>query len=274
MKKICHLIILISLFAIVGCENGTEFRFEPKLVINGELRAGHTIDSVFVSWSSDIRDRYDTFAQLVHNAEITLNGVALREYPNRWGVYFYPDRSYRVESGRQYKLVVRAGGETAEATTTVPAPFSFLPIGVNDGDTVQYIPGDSWFSDAFFLLDWSKSGERPIVRITCKALTPTPQNFIEDDRDEAIMFKGEKEDRVNPSIWWYGGTYARINWMYFNWRGWHTIVAAATDSNYYKYRQGLLMGVQNGQNFNNVVKNGYGLFYSSAADTLHIYLKY
>ncbi len=73
-------------------------------------------------------------------------------------------------------------------------------------------------------------------------------------------------------MWWVADQYVRINWMYFNWTGWHRIIVSAMDENYYTYRKGILFGEQNGQNFNEVVKGGLGLFCSSASDTLRIYV--
>ena len=72
--------------------------------------------------------------------------------------------------------------------------------------------------------------------------------------------------------WWVADTYARINWMFFNWTGWHQMIVSAMDSNYYEYRNGILFGEQGEQSFNQVVQGGLGLFCSSASDTLRIYL--
>ncbi|RQW00251.1 MAG: DUF4249 domain-containing protein [Calditrichaeota bacterium] len=262
----------LMLIFLAGCENPADYRFKPKLTVNGELKAGNPIDSIYVSWAVDITDRYDTEDQKVHRADVRINGILLEEYPDLQGAYYYPDTSYRVSNGEKYRIEVRYGEEMVYSETRVPSPLKFNSLGVSQGDTVQYIPGTSWFSEEFFTLVWPESGDSQIFRIISRADSANPTNFIEDDRIEAEVFKGEPEDRLNPGIWWVADNYARINWMYFNWRGWHDIIVSAVDSNYYNYRKGVLFGEQSGQNFNQVVKGGYGLFFSTASDTLRIYL--
>ncbi|HFE64189.1 MAG TPA: DUF4249 family protein [Caldithrix sp.] len=208
----------------------------------------------------------------MHNADVEINGVKLREYSDARGVYYYPDRNFRVHSGEVYRIEVRAGSQEAFSETTVPPVFHFVAVGVADSDTVQYVPGSSWFSNEFFRFEWYGYTGSRIYRIISLADSATPENFIEDDRTEANVFKGDKENRKNPSIWWAAENFAPINWMFFNWTGWHSIIVSAMDENYYNYRNGLIAGEQSGQNFNSVVTNGYGLFCSSASDTLRIYL--
>jgi hypothetical protein len=266
------LIIFIILIVFIGCENPSEYEHIPKLTLNGELVAGQTIDSIFISWSADIRAKYDTEDQRVRNAEVLINGVTLLEYDMVPGVYYYPDRNYRVQSGQTYGIEVTSGSERVSSETTVPSPFEFYSEGISEGDTLIYVPGSSWFSEAFFTLIWPGYDNSKIFRIASLADIATDANYIEDDRDEANIFKGEKEDRLNPGMWWVGDIYVRINWMYFNWTGWHSIIVSAMDNNYYDYRNGILFGEQIGQNFNNIIKGGYGLFCSSATDTLRIFV--
>lgn len=262
-------LILLGMF---GCEETLEPVIEPKLVINAELRAGDPIDSVFVSWTAEITEYYDPEKQRVSGAEVRINGIQLAEYDTVPGVYYMPDPTFRVQSGETYTLEVIAGDEQASASTTVPAPFQITPIGVQDGDTVQYIPGDSWFSDAFFTLAWIGYEDARIFRIISLADSATPENFIEDDRDVAEVFKGKVEDRTNPAIWWVGDQFARINWMFFNYTGWHSIIVSAMDENYYRYRSGLNFEQLPGKNFQQVIENGYGIFASSASDTIRVFV--
>lgn len=279
MKPRYHKIFSPLIFSLAlilfGCENTTEPQFERKLVINAQLSAGHPIDSVFVSWTEDITERYDD--SWARNATVTLNGVQLREYDDFEGAFYYPDTTYRVQPGETYFLEASAEGEQVSSRTTVPKPLSFNPIGVQDGDTVVFVPGDSWVSDAFFTLDWQHYDDPSveIYRIISLADTATAENYIDDDRSIADILKGEREDRDNPAVWWASNTtkYARINWMYFNYTGWHSIIVSAMDENYYKYREGILFGNQRpGEEFNQVVKGGYGLFCSAASDTIRVYV--
>lgn len=262
----------MMLWVIMGCENPTEYEFISQMTLNAELKAGFPIDSVFVSWSSDITERYDTDEQKVSGAQVTLNGVNLLEYPAAKGVYYYPDTNYRVQSEEVYEIKIRSGADSISSVTIVPPSFQITPVEISDGDTVQYIPGTSFFSDEFFNVVWSGYQGSEIYRIISLADVATEANFIVDDRPEADAFKGEEKDRKNPSIWWVADEYVRINWMFFNWTGWHNIIVSAMDDNYYQYRNGILFGEQGGQNFNEVVKGGLGLFCSSTSDTLRIYL--
>ncbi len=273
MRIFRFFLILILLVWILECENPSEYQHKPKLVVNGELVAGQSIDSIFVTWSADITEKYDTEEQRVKNADVRINGVQLVEYEYLSGVYYHPDRDLKVESGETYQLTVQVGTEKVTSQTTVPELFRMVPVDAASGDTVQYVPGKSWFSEAFFTLTWPDYVDSKIFRIVSVADIATPENFIEDNRTEANVFKGEKEDRENPAIWWVADDYARINWMYFNWTGWHNIIVSAVDGNYYNYRNGVLFGEQYvGQNFNSVVDGGFGLFCSTATDTIRIYL--
>jgi len=271
-KIIGLLYMSMLLWVISGCENPSEYEFIPQMTLNAELKAGFPIDSVFVSWSANITERYDTDEQKVTNAQVTINGVNLLECPEAKGVYYYPDTSYRVQSGEVYEIKIRSGSDSISSVTVVPASFQITPVEISDGDTVQYIPGTSFFSDEIFNVVWSGYQGSEIYRIISLADVATDANFIVDDRPEAEVFKGEAEDRKNPSIWWVADEYVRINWMFFNWTGWHDIIISAMDDNYYQYRNGILFGEQGGQNFNEVVKGGLGLFCSSASDTLRIFL--
>jgi hypothetical protein len=271
--KVFSLIYLsMLLWVMTGCENPTEYEFIPQLTLNAELKAGFPIDSVFVSWSADITEQYNTDEQRVSGAQVTINGVNLLEYPGAKGVYYYPDTNYRVQSEEIYQIKIRSGSDSISSVTVAPASFRITPLEISDGDTIQYIPGTSFFSDEFFNIIWSGYQGSKIYRIISIADEATEDNFIVDDRPEAEVFKGEEKDRKNPSIWWVADEYVRINWMFFNWTGWHNIIVSAMDDNYYQYRNGLLFGEQGGQNFNEVVKGGLGLFCSSASDTLRIYV--
>jgi len=269
--KISGLFLLLYIF-MMGCENPNQYEFEPELVLNGQLNAGQPIDSIYVSLSADILAKYSTFNQRVTGAEVMINGVQLNEYNNLPGVYYYPDRSYKVQSGETYRIEVKSGEKEVSSETTVPALFQFIAQTVTEGDTVQYVPGISFFSDAFFTLTWPGYNGSKIYRVISLADVANQNNFIEDDRPEADVFKGEEKDRINPAMWWVADEYARINWMFFNYTGWHSIIVSAMDDNYYDYRNGISFGEQSGQNFNSIVKGGYGLFASCASDTLRIYL--
>lgn len=259
----------------LSCESSNEPKFERKLVINGQLNAGNPIDSIFVSWTESITEKYDD--SWAEGATVTINGTPLNEYSNFKGAFYFPDTAYKVQPGITYYLEATAEGESVTSETTVPDLFQFTPIDVQEGDTVQFIPGDSWVSDAFFTLEWPNYNDPnvEIYRVISLADTATSQNYINDDRNIADILKGEREDRENPTIWWASNTfkYARINWMYFNWTGWHSIIVSAMDDNYYKYRQGILFNEQRpGEEFNQIVKGGYGLFCSSASDTIRVYI--
>lgn len=273
--KILGLFILIGIFIFMGCESTNEPKFERKMVVNGQLQVGNPIDRILVSWTEDITEKYDD--SWAKGATVSINGVQLNEYISPGGAFYFPDTAYKVQPGETYFLEASAGGQTVTSETTVPQRFHFNPIGLQEGDTVQFIPGDSWVSDAFFTLEWPNYNDPnvEIYRVTSLADIAISENFIDDDRNITKILKGEVEDRENPTIWWASNTfkYARINWMYFNWTGWHSIIVSAMDQNYYHYKQGILFNEQRpGEEYNQVVKGGYGLFCSSASDTIRVYI--
>lgn len=267
-----RLIIFLMGIFLFGCEESLEPEFVPRLVVNAELKTGQPVDSVFVSWTADITERFDTEAQKAAGATVRINGVQLAEYGTDRGVYYMADPNFIVQSGETYDLEVILGDERVTSSTTVPAPFQFIAEGIQNGDTMQYVPGTSWFSPAFFTLLWPNYPGAPVYRIISDADTANDITYIEDDRDEAKVFKGDKENRTNPAIWWSSDDFIRVNWMFFNYNGWHNVIVSAMDENYYQYRSGLNFNQFNGQNFNQVIKNGYGIFSSSASDTIRIYV--
>jgi len=276
MKNILKVAVLTLALGVVllSCENTNEPKFERKLVINGEIKAGQSIDSIFVSWTEDITEKYDD--SWAAGATVTINGIPLNEHSNFKGAFYF-DPNYAVQPGDTFLIEAAADGERVTSRTIVPQSFQFNAIGVQEGDTVEFIPGDSWVSDAFFTLEWQNyhDSQVQIYRVTSLADTATAENFIDDDRNIADLLKGDPEDRENPSIWWASNTfrYARINWMYFNWTGWHSIIVSAMDQNYYKYREGILFNEQRpGEEYNQIVKGGYGLFCSSASDTIRVFI--
>ena len=139
--------ILCLVFMMLGCDTTTEYEFDPQITVNGELKAGFRIDSISLNWSTDIVERYDTPEQLISGADVRINGMSLVEDSNYKGFYYYPDTTLLVQNGETYRLEIDAGGEQVYSETTVPESFQFTALEVSDGDTVQYIPGTSWFSE-------------------------------------------------------------------------------------------------------------------------------
>lgn len=275
MRKSVGLVLLLFGLLLWGCEGTVKPEFVPGLVVNGQLTEGYPVDSIFVSWSEDITERYDD--SQVRGAKVSLNDRQLLEYREAPGVYYLPDTTLLIRSGQTYHLKVEAKGHTVTSDTKVPQPLQISSTDVQDGDTVQYVPGDSWLSDAFFTLQWPNYSDPEVLiyRITSLAEQATPENFIVDDRAVADILKGENRDKENPVMWWSSNDlkYVHINWMFFNWRGWHTIIVSAMDQNYYNYRNGVVFGEQRpGEEFNQVVKGGYGLFCSAANDSIRVFI--
>jgi len=268
-------LITVSVMTITNCDTSTEPSFEPKLVVNGQLNAGYSIDSIFVSMTEHITEIYGN--SQVSAADVKINGIKLKEYWNEPGVYFLDDSTFTVQNGESYQLEVEAAGMRVTSTTKVPTPFQFLSPDIQDGDTVQFFPGDSWVSDAFFTLIWPNyvNPNVLIFRVLSWAEEAVEINRIEDDRTLTDILKGEDRYEQNPSIWWTSSDfpYARINWMYFNYRGWHTITVSAMDENYYLYRNGILFNEQRpGEQYNQVIEGGYGLFSSCSSDTIRLFI--
>ena len=126
----CYAIVVLGfILLMLGCDNTTEYEFIPQLTVNGELKAGYPIDSISLTWSADITERYDTPEQLVSNADVRINGMTLMEYSNFKGVYYYPDTTYLVQNGETYRLEINAGGDQVYSETTVPEPLQFTALG-------------------------------------------------------------------------------------------------------------------------------------------------
>ena len=51
--------LLFTLLLMMRCENPNQYEFEPELVLNGQLNAGQSIDSIYVSLSADILAKYN-----------------------------------------------------------------------------------------------------------------------------------------------------------------------------------------------------------------------
>ncbi len=111
----------------VGCGNGpTESLgdFQPALYVEGFLRAGNTVDSLFVGITTPLYETTSRGESGLPEATVILevDGTAstLQPLTGKPGYYHLP--TLRVEPGKTYRLTVEAEGGMAQAETTVPFP--------------------------------------------------------------------------------------------------------------------------------------------------------
>ncbi|RIK81795.1 hypothetical protein DCC62_01585 [candidate division KSB1 bacterium] len=156
-------IIFVICFALVSCSGQpTEPAFEEKLVVNGFLKAGGGVDSIMVSKTIPIEEKFDAAISRVRGAVVRVRRAGdrwftLAEYPPAivrddqgnvidevGGIYFLPPESLRVESGQTYELSVAALGLEVGAQTTVPPQISIVEMnrGERYGDRPLFASGD------------------------------------------------------------------------------------------------------------------------------------
>ncbi|MDZ7269680.1 MAG: DUF4249 domain-containing protein [candidate division KSB1 bacterium] len=295
------LLLVMAAFLLACSEQPTEPVFAEKLVVNGFLRLGGGVDSIVVSRTVAIEERFDVAHSRVRGAL-----VRLRRQNDRWftlrerhtaagdsvslpGVYFLPPESLQVESGQTYELQVTALGQTVTAQTTVPPQISLLEANrglrygdrplLASGDTVEYVSGKSFADAPLFSLFWPPLPGVSLYRVIADADNNDFRNLIRDTTTAANIFKGDLQQRKEPfgfNIAFtpdYNPMRARISWLYFNYYGWHTIRLLAMDEAYARYMQGQLDdGAQREMPKSNIV-GGYGILASYSEVKLRVYLK-
>ena len=116
-------------FLVHGCSTApTESLgdFRETLYVEGFLRAGTPVDSVFVGTTMPLYDVYDRDASAVTDAQVTLevDAVSHELVPLAGKPGYYHSPTLKVEGGKTYRLTVTTSLSTATAETTVPLPPS------------------------------------------------------------------------------------------------------------------------------------------------------
>jgi len=291
--------LLLCTFALLSCsEQPIEPPFSEKLVVNGYLRLGSGVDSIVVSKTIAIEQKFDAASSRVSGAIVRLRRAGdhwftLAEYPpaiiGAGGVYFLPAESLRVESGQTYELQVTALGQTVTASTTVPPQISLLEVNRGlrygdrplfaSGDTIEYVSGKSFADAPFFSLFWSPLPGVKLYRVIADADNHDFSNIIRDTTTAANIFKGDLKKREEPfgfNIAYtpdFNPQRARISWLYFSYYGWHTLRLLAMDEAYTRYMQGQLDDNSQKEMPKSNILGGYGIFASYSEVNLRVYVK-
>lgn len=294
-------------FALLSCSGQpTEPTFEEKLVVNGFLKAGSGVDSIVVSKTIPIEEKFDASISRVRGAVVRVRHAGdrwftLAEYPPAivrdgrgnvideiGGIYFLPAESLLVESGQTYELGVTALGQNVSAQTTIPPQISIVEMNRGErfgdrplfasGDTVEYVSGKSFADAPLFSVFWPPLPGVAIYRIIADADNGDFSNIIRDTTTAANIFKGDLDKREEPfgfNIAYtpdYNPMRGQISWLYFYFYGWHTMRLLAMDEAYAIYMQGQFDDNPIRETPKSNIAGGFGIFASYSEVTLRVYV--
>ncbi len=298
----------VSALTVISCsEQPTSSKFEPKLVVNGFLKLGSGIDSITVSRTVAIDQKFDPSISRVTDAIVRIrrqggNWRQLAQYPptpikdaqgnivaQAGGVYYLPKDSLEVEADATYELSVAALGQQVTAQTTVPQQIEIVEMNRGEffgerplffsGDTIEYVSGASFADPPFFTVFWQHVPGVTIYRMLADADNGEFANIIRDTTTAANIFKEDLEKREEP----FGFNIAedanlqpmrgRIIWLYFYYYGWHTMRLLAVDEAYAIYQQGQFAEGQIQEMPRSNINGGFGVFASYSEVQWRVYVK-
>ncbi len=302
------LLFIAMAFSFFSCsEQPTTPSFETKLVVNGFLKLGAGVDSITVSRTIPITQKFDLSISRVTDAVVRIRAAGgrwlqLLQYPPApvkddqgnvvaqiGGVYYLPSDSLLLTAGMTYELSVSALGQTVTAETTIPNQIGILEMnrGANfgerplffSGDTVEYVSGASFADPPFFTVFWPHLPGVTIYRVIADADNGEFANLIRDTTTAANIFKEDLKDREEP--FGFNVAYdpqlqpmkARIIWLYFYYYGWHTMRLLATDPVYARYQQGQFGEGQINETPRGNIQGGFGVLASYSEVTFRVYVK-
>lgn len=299
---------LAALLMINACsEQPTAPNFEPKLVVNGFLKLGAGVDSIAVSRTVPIDQKFDPSLSRVTNAVVRVRRAGARwhqlaQYPPApikdaqgnviaqvGGIYYLPKDSLEVEAGATYELSVEALDQKVTAQTTVPQQIEIVEMNRGErfgdrplffsGDTIEYVSGASFADQPFFTVFWRHVPNVTIYRMIADADNGDFANVIRDTTTAANIFKEDLKDREEP----FGFNIAndvnlqpmrgRIIWLYYYFYGWHTMRLLAVDEAYAIYQQGQFAEGQVQESPRSNINGGYGVFASYSEVNWRVFVK-
>ncbi|NUO80247.1 DUF4249 family protein [candidate division KSB1 bacterium] len=303
---------LVASFAIAlavsSCsEQPTAPDFEPKLVVNGFLKLGAGVDSITVSRTVAIDQKFDPALSRVTDASVRVrrqggNWHQLAQYPPTpvkdaqgnviaqvGGVYYLPKDSLEVEARATYELSVQALGQQITAQTTVPEQLEIVEMNRGelfgerplffDGDTIEYVSGASFADPPFFTVFWNHVPNTTLYRMIADADNGEFANVIRDTTTAANIFKEDLEKREEP----FGFNIAddvnlqpmrgRVIWLYYYFYGWHTMRLLAVDEAYALYQQGQFAEGQVQEMPRSNINGGFGVFASYSEVKWRVFVK-
>lgn len=148
MRTLSLSLLLAAVLASSGCEETpTAETYRREVVISGVLTAGRSVDTIKVSWTGVVDQRYDLSALAITDAVVVVREAGgtfvdtLVYDPTVPGRYFSPDTAKKILPTRTYELTVRTvtpEARTVSAVTTVPDDFAITASTMSNGSTVKY----------------------------------------------------------------------------------------------------------------------------------------
>ena len=261
----------------MGCDTsptGSMGDFRPVLYVEAFLKAGEPVDGIFVGTTMPLYEVYDRTASAVSDASVTIeaDGALLQLQPTAGSPGTYHSPNLQIQSGKTYRLTVRAEDFVAQAETTVPDPPTITANGaafiVNgtafsaswEGETAggyfttkaEVAPGDAIPLESLF----GGSGRGPfgggIAGIDTTGFTAMRDSLARVQRWNYVQQKT-----------------TTLDWRQFYSYGTYAFMVYAIDENYADY---LVSSQQDPQVLDEPrfhVTGGVGIFASMAADSVH-----
>jgi hypothetical protein len=244
--------------------------FHEILYIEGFLRAGNRVDSVFVGSTMPLFDVYDRDASAISDpiVSIEVDGVVHALTPSGVKLGYYQAPTLQIEAGKTYRLTVEAAQGIATAETTVPFP----PSATGSSDVLS-IGGET------YRVDWigDTQGGYVTTRKTQIKGEPVPIELQFGNRRgggggfggtiDTTGFGAIRDSIALADQWLYlEGTTTNVNAGQFSFYGRYAFLVYAIDGNYADF---LVSSNQDPEILDEPrfhVNGGIGIFASMAAD--------
>lgn len=294
MNKI---ILIISLF-LVSCGEGrisiSEMTYYPKIVINGFITPGRTIDDVRIQRNFPVGVDIDRNEQFLTDASVILTKVQTGDVltlvnnlslpDNR----FYDTSGYLIEYGTEYRLDVRAviDGDTlsASSTTITPNPGLAIVDEMSQLGSMHYLERNSANELKYFRVVFQRSSGTQFYAVSMTPLQaeessfiyPPDNPFVSNDVDSADVVENLGDLR-HAALWIQdtpdsaGISGTDLYWFFLNFYGPYHLTLYAGDRNFRDFIQTYDQVQDIDGNFFEPVfhieGDGIGVFASYVADT-------
>lgn len=247
---------------------------QSTLYIEGFLKAGGPVDSVFVGVTTPLSETVSRSESGVTGAAVTLevDGTtsALQALVGRPG--YYSLSTLRVASGKTYQLTVKTGERTAQAQTTVPSP----PTA--SASSTEMKVGDNPITVTW--KDASDNNHGFLSTVAAQALGPSIPletlfggffggRFPGFSGIDTTGFAAQRDSLSIRDRWQYQQGYSTtLNWRQFSHYGTYAFRVYVIDRNYADF---LVSSRQDPQTLDEPrfhVSGGIGIFASMAADSV------
>jgi hypothetical protein len=298
LRKVLLGILMIT-GLIAGCGDATmdpqHESYEPRIVIEGYLHAGETIDRIYISRNfpvdadltrlSVLPDPDKTVVKITDlgsNQEFQL--VYHEAEDDDWNDYYwtYNGSDFVTENGNSYKLdvwsVIDGRQLHASSITTVPEKgFEILSINYN---SLRYREnGKDGLKN--FVIQFNRSAGSSFYTAAIEALNPSLESFIYDNPYEEV--KPEDVDLVEDALTYSvvhhapevsGTTDKGLGWEVFRFYDQYRIILYAADKNYKDYLMTHNNVMEMNGNFHeakfNIDGDGVGVFGSIITDSVYV----